>query len=729
MRPLSQTAAMAVLFALLTACDNPIAPASRSAKTGPRIAGAPGDQRTPLQRQLDETIAQRRARGLPVPSKVNFKYAARRRAATGVLKSASPFASTGDAAPDTVMATTVLYYDDPSQAGRESWPAVVVKESHIPGANGFVKPGDYTQMVKDKVAQRLPGIWDTYAYGQEPRQYTIEERYITIPHALPVSDPLTETSAAAQLLMGLSIPGPGIDATIKKSLEACVPVLGCADIADFEAGFQLDWSFGLRLPMNVDLTSQQPLLEGSTYTPTSVATGTNWSAEQYEQAGIVPEDGNEFLMRFDLVAGVFLDVAGFDAINEGVRQHIDRSKSFATPLGAGDVFDLPSIDVSLFDFDYEAASGSMGFTVTPELGSDRFTAAWVASGDASGSGLLTYSTSSVPVQAGPLLAIDGPGTATITLNNFQYYFTNFVIDLGAFFKVDVIGLDEKRFSFDITDFDLGNLTEDLSVGPHSGTRRSLTLNIPIENVPPTAEIDRTGTAMINGVATFLSPPSEFRGTARDPGRDDLTLSWDWDDGAPSPDVSTTYPVPHVVTDHRAHSFDKACLYNVGFRAVDDDQASAEDHVSVLVLPAANSNRSRLDGYWQHEVSQNGGTDFDAQGIACLLKIASHMSRVFNEARDLSTLPNAYTVLNVSQNQGSAREQLDRELLVLWLNFANGVFGYTEPVDTDGDGVVDLPFNTLMTNVENARLNASTTEDQLKGWTRVLHTISLSRVGK
>src|SRR5205823_5033627 len=179
---------------------------------------------------------------------------------------------------------------------------------------------------------------------------------------------------------------------IKKSLEACVPVFGCADIADFEAGFQLDWSFGLRLPMNVDLTSQRPLLEGSTYTPTSVATGTNWSAEQYEQAGIVPEDGNEFLMRFDLVAGVFLDVVGFDAIDEGVRQHIDRSKSLATPLGAGAVFDLPSIDVSLFDFDYEAASGSMGFTVTPELGSDRFTAAWAASGDASGSGLLTYST-------------------------------------------------------------------------------------------------------------------------------------------------------------------------------------------------------------------------------------------------------------------------------------------------------------------------------------------------
>ena len=82
--------------------------------------------------------------------------------------------------------------------------------------------------------------------------------------------------------------------------------------------------------------------------------------------------------------------------------------------------------------------------------------------------MLTYSTSSVPVQAGPLLAIDGPGTATIRLNNFQYYFTNFVIDLGAFFKLDVIGLDEKKFSFDITDFDLGNQTEDLSVGPHSG---------------------------------------------------------------------------------------------------------------------------------------------------------------------------------------------------------------------------------------------------------------------
>ena len=40
------------------------------------------------------------------------------------------------------------------------------------------------------------------------------------------------------------------------------------------------------------------------------------------------------------------------------------------------------------------------------------------------------------------------------------------------------------------------------------------------------------------------------------------------------------------------------------------------------------------------------------------------------------------------------QQLDRQLLTAWLNFANGAFEYGELVDTDGNGVGDTAFSVV-----------------------------------
>ena len=67
-----------------------------------------------------------------------------------------------------------------------------------------------------------------------------------------------------------------------------------------------------------------------------------------------------------------------------------------------------------------------------------------------------------------------------------------------------------------------------------------TAGVTVNNVEPTAAIDDTGTILINGVPTIITSagsPVTFSGNSTDPGSDDLTLTWDWDDGPPAPDVT------------------------------------------------------------------------------------------------------------------------------------------------------------------------------------------------
>ena len=83
--------------------------------------------------------------------------------------------------------------------------------------------------------------------------------------------------------------------------------------------------------------------------------------------------------------------------------------------------------------------------------------------------------------------------------------------------------------------------------------------------------------------------SRSRATATDPGSDDLTLRWNWDDGGSPIDASLTSPNnPAIVPDpdpsptinprnvnfNQYHAFGLACAYDVEFSALDDDGGSA-----------------------------------------------------------------------------------------------------------------------------------------------------------
>jgi hypothetical protein len=273
-------------------------------------------------------------------------------------------------------------------------------------------------------------------------------------------------------------------------------------------------------------------------------------------------------------------------------------------------------------------------------------------------------------------------------------------------------------------------------GSDDDTTTCNTIALQIDNVNPTAEIDETNTVLINGIPTFLAhagDPLQFKGHSTDPGSDDLTLSWDWDDGPPSPDVVTTYLVnppnpdplpspsiqPRDEFDLQTHAFAQACLYEIGFSAVDDDGGSASD--SAIVMIAGNSGRARPSGDWQHQFGRQGHTDYDDATLECYLKIINFASTVFSEGRNATTIPAAHDVLFLKQNGGSEIEQLDRELMTAWLNFADGAFEHDQMFDPDHDGV-STSFADIIANAEAVRLSPASTVREIRDQKNILQQL-------
>lgn len=268
------------------------------------------------------------------------------------------------------------------------------------------------------------------------------------------------------------------------------------------------------------------------------------------------------------------------------------------------------------------------------------------------------------------------------------------------------------------------------------------IGLPVNNVAPTAEIDEGGAADVCGSPAFIVHAGEavsFSGRSTDPGSDDLFLSWDWDDGPPQPDVTSDYYVnnpvpgpdplpspqidPRDVTDVKSHVFGSACLYNVGFLADDDDGGHGEDHSDAVIVGTASLVRSA--GYWYQQYYGRGKIDFSAVQLGCYLEIVNHLSSVFSEVTAASTFAAAKEVLDPSRAYGDIRAQLDRQLLAVWLNFANGAIEHDELVDTNFDKVPDRELVPFLCTVEAARLSPATSRLQLERYKNLLEAINLS----
>ena len=73
---------------------------------------------------------------------------------------------------------------------------------------------------------------------------------------------------------------------------------------------------------------------------------------------------------------------------------------------------------------------------------------------------------------------------------------------------------------------------------------------------------------------------------------------------------------------------------------------------------------------------------------------------------------------------NALRTFDRQLLVAWLNHANGGIGLDELVDTDGDGIVDTPFANTVATAEAVRLDPTATRAAVLEQKDILEAINL-----
>jgi hypothetical protein len=241
--------------------------------------------------------------------------------------------------------------------------------------------------------------------------------------------------------------------------------------------------------------------------------------------------------------------------------------------------------------------------------------------------------------------------------------------------------------------------------------------------------------LLNGVPTVVATEGEevaFASQTDDAGSDDLTLAWDWDDGSSdsrttlvNPPAADPNPSPTVQPrselDQVAHTFGAACLYAVTFTATDDDAGESEASLDVVITGTADQVRS--SGYWGAEYSLTKNPDHTPARLACYIDIVNHVSAVFSEARALATLADAADILKSNGSGGDADEIFDVQLLAAWLNFANGSYGLDELVDTDGDGLADASFLSVMQEAEALRTDAGRTRAAMMAMKDILDRLN------
>ncbi|MDQ3963549.1 MAG: M36 family metallopeptidase [Actinomycetota bacterium] len=283
--------------------------------------------------------------------------------------------------------------------------------------------------------------------------------------------------------------------------------------------------------------------------------------------------------------------------------------------------------------------------------------------------------------------------------------------------------------------DNGAFTVTVSLTDDDLGKDSDSFEVNVANLDPQITIDETDTVDVNGVSTFFADIGELveiPADVEDEGSDDETVTWDWDDGAissllfrndPSFDDPVLSPTvnPRDFVTAASHLWVNACMYDVGLEAVDDDAGTDSDSVKVLIT--APPSLTREAGYWQHQYKGNGRIDFSNAQLECYLEITAFLSNLFNEERDASTRQIAHDDIFVAGKRGSAREQLDREILTAWLNFANGGVEYTEMLDTDGNFVGDTSFVDVMTQAESVRLDPLSTRSDLLAQKNLLAQIN------
>ena len=427
---------------------------------------------TPLQQRLKKSFEERAMAGLPIPSSVSFEYE--------VKPPRERVKEDGNGSEQVVqlLAKTTLHFEGPDQAGYDVWPALVVSDTLPMDAQGTVLAGDYSGRYRALLAAHFPHIWDEIEFGQESRTRTVAERFeiVYAQEETPASIQSSATGSATveSILMGLTFTGPQVDYTIGDTLR-----VRDFTVYDFEAGFRLDWTFGLRLPFAVGLAG--PEMEGGA--PglfSSALLSQDWTERDFLAAGVMPEGGNEFVLRVDSFVGIRAILLEIDVCSGCyLALKLDDSASFAAPFGPDTYLPIPPIEVPIREWGLGFAALYAGLTISPQVGSTKITADWhyrpdgecgqgAQSAQGAQSGQVTYVDQATPIFFGPESACSGSAAdeATMQLSNFRYWLDLFQVGFDATLDSELFGNQVWSGAPVSADIDLSRLTQSLSLGVH-----------------------------------------------------------------------------------------------------------------------------------------------------------------------------------------------------------------------------------------------------------------------
>lgn len=441
---------------------------------------------TPFQQALMASLSERQAAGLPVPQ-VELGQPVQQ----GLLMAAEG----GQA----ITATTVIRYDSPQQAGYDSWPAFT-----LPTGEGGAEE-DYSQTLSDAMAAVVPGFWDHYQVGQEPRTYIVEET-ISAPVVIEQQSALSEMVGLGEILFGFTEVG-NYTYDISTDVLVCWDDV-CGTAATASASFWLYWAAGLRLPMRVNIYAPDTVEIGQTFTPSASLTGLDWSPEDYLSASVFPFDGNEFVLLYNYSLDGTVYIPAFNVtLSAGKDGTFDRSSSFKTPLGAGSSVALPDIDLppDLTGLYAPIIVGDLGIglVIHTQMLVDAVYAHWqsysqdwapVTGGD------IAFTTPDTQVRLGMIdTCLPDMGTyLRLQLDSFTYKFSGFAFDLGAYMKFWL-----GPYHVESDEYPIFHITvptpDEIRLGIHPFTVTTVNANIDLQDFqPPTSEIQLSGVMGNNG---------------------------------------------------------------------------------------------------------------------------------------------------------------------------------------------------------------------------------------